>query len=327
MATPASDFDGAWKEALERFFEPFIAFFFPQVHAGIDWTQPVLFQDTTLQQVAPDEPQGKQHVDKLVRVVRRDGTPTWLLIHIEIQSQYDRGFPERMFCYHARIYDRDRRLVISLAVLADEEPAWRPDQFGYALWGCELALRFPVVKLRDLDRAMLETSPNIFAALTLLHRDAQETRGNSQARMQRKLEGYRRILRQGYTLEEIRALLRLMEYLLRLPTALTRPTFEAMKQIESEEIGMTLVTSFEAIGREDGRAEGQQELVLRQLTRKLGPLPKDVTARITALDNATMLLLADALLDFATQDELRAWVDQAPGASPPSAAETPDQAE
>jgi hypothetical protein len=87
MDTPVSDFDGAWKEALERFFEPFLAFFFPQVHAGIDWTQPVVFQDTALQQVAPEETQGKQHVDKLVRVVRRDGTATWLLIHIEIQSR------------------------------------------------------------------------------------------------------------------------------------------------------------------------------------------------------------------------------------------------
>ncbi|MFP4441422.1 MAG: hypothetical protein ACLFVO_29690, partial [Chloroflexaceae bacterium] len=87
MDTPASDFDGAWKEALERFFEPFIAFFFPQVHAGIDWTQPVVFQDTALQQVAPEDSQGKQHVDKLVRVVRRDGNAAWLLIHIEIQSQ------------------------------------------------------------------------------------------------------------------------------------------------------------------------------------------------------------------------------------------------
>jgi hypothetical protein len=318
MDTPASDFDGAWKEALERFFEPFLAFLFPQVHAGIDWTQPVLFQDTALQQVAPDEPQGKQHVDKLVRVVRRDGTATWLLIHIEIQRQYDRDFPERMFCYHARTYDRDRRLVVSLAVLADEEPAWRPDQFGYALWGCELALRFPVVKLRDLDRAMLEASPNIFATLTLLHRDAQETHGQPQARMQRKLDGYRRILRQGYTLEEIRALLRLMEYLLRLSTELTRPTVAAMKQIEREEVGMTLVTSFEAIGRED--------VVLRLLTRKLGPLPEEVTARIAALDSATMLLLADALLDFATQDDLRAWLDQLPGASPTNAAGAADQA-
>ena len=56
MDMPASDFGGAWKEVLERFFEPFIAFFLPQVHAGIDWTQPVVFQDTALQQVAPDEP-------------------------------------------------------------------------------------------------------------------------------------------------------------------------------------------------------------------------------------------------------------------------------
>ncbi|MFP4437030.1 MAG: DUF4351 domain-containing protein [Chloroflexaceae bacterium] len=99
-----------------------------------------------------------------------------------------------------------------------------------------------------------------------------------------------------------------------------------MKQIESEAVGMTLVTSFEAIGREDGRAEGQQELVLRLLTRKLGPLPEEVTARIVALDSATMLLLADALLDFATQDDLRVWLDQLPGVPPTNAAGAPDQA-
>ncbi len=323
MDTPASDFDGAWKEALEYFFEPFIAFFFPQVHAGIDWTQPVVFQDTALQQVAPEDSQGKQHVDKLVRVVRRDGNAAWLLIHIEIQSQRDIRFPGRMFRYHARTYDRDERQVVSLAILADEDLTWRPDQFGYALWGCELALRFPVVKLRDLDRAMLEASPNIFATLTLLHRDAQETRGQPQARMQCKLEGYRRILRQGYSPEEIRALLRLMEYLLRLPAELARPTVDAMKQIESEEVGMTLVTSFEEIGREDER----EELVLRLLTRKLGPLPEDVTTRIAALDSATMLLLADALLDFTTQEDLRAWLDQLPGAPPADNSAEPDAAE
>jgi hypothetical protein len=36
----------------------------------------------------------------------------------------------------------------------------------------------------------------------------------------------------------------------------------------------------------------------------------EVTTRITALDSTTMLLLADALLDFATQNDLRAWLDQ-----------------
>ncbi len=134
-----------------------------------------------------------------------------------------------------------------------------------------------------------------------------------------------------------------MEYLLRLPAELTRPTFEAMKQIESEEIGMTLVTSFEEIGREDGRVEGRvegraegraegrieerQALVLRLLTRKFGPLPEAVSTRITGLDSDTVLMLADALLDFATQAELIAWLDQPPGASPTNAAGAADQAE
>lgn len=312
MDVPASDFDGAWKEALERFFEPFVAFFFPQVHAGVDWTRPVVFHDTTLRQVASEDPQGKQHVDKLVQVVRGDGQPAWVLVHIEIQSQHDADFPARMFRYHARIYDRDRRQVVSLAVLGDEDAAWRPDRFGYDLWGCDLAFRFPVVKLLDLDRAALETSTSIFAALTLIHRDAQETRGNPQARMQRKLDRYRRLLRQGHTPEDIRAILRLMEYVLRLPPDLARPTYEAMKQIEIEEVGMTLVTSFEEIGRD----QGQRDLVGRLLTRKLGSLPEDVSARIASLDTDTVLALADALLDFSTLTDLTTWLAQQPVVPP-----------
>ncbi len=153
------------------------------------------------------------------------------------------------------------------------------------------------IKLHVISTA----SPNIFAALTLMHRDAQETRGRPQARMRRKLDGYRRILRQGYTPDEIRTLLRLMEYLLRLPSELTRPTVAAMKQIASEEIGMTLVTSFEEIGREDGRIEGRvegrieerQALVLRLLTRKFGSLPEEVSTRITGLDSDTVLILQE----------------------------------
>jgi hypothetical protein len=98
---------------------------------------------------------------------------------------------------------------------------------------------------------------------------------------------------------------------------------------------MTLVTSFEEIGREDGRAEGRvegrieerQALVLRQLTRKFGPLPEEVSTRITGLDSDTVLMLVDALLDFATQDDLVAWLDQPPGASPTNAAGAADQAE
>lgn len=35
MVSSPTDYDSPWKEALQRFFEPFMAFFFPTAHAGI----------------------------------------------------------------------------------------------------------------------------------------------------------------------------------------------------------------------------------------------------------------------------------------------------
>jgi hypothetical protein len=35
----AQELDSPWKEALQRFLEPCLAFYFPQAHAGIDWSR------------------------------------------------------------------------------------------------------------------------------------------------------------------------------------------------------------------------------------------------------------------------------------------------
>ena len=37
IATPPTDQDGAWKEAIEVYLRDFLALLFPVVHAGIDW--------------------------------------------------------------------------------------------------------------------------------------------------------------------------------------------------------------------------------------------------------------------------------------------------
>ncbi|WP_236848795.1 hypothetical protein [Candidatus Thiodictyon syntrophicum] len=36
----AADFDSPWKEAIDAYFQPFMALFFPAVHDRIDWTRP-----------------------------------------------------------------------------------------------------------------------------------------------------------------------------------------------------------------------------------------------------------------------------------------------
>jgi hypothetical protein len=311
MEQPPSDFDGAWKYALEQYFAPFLALFFPEAHAAINWGQPITFRDNELHQIAPEDQAGKQRVDKLVQVVRHDGTPTWVLIHIEVQSQREAVFAERMFRYSARIFDRERRPVVSLAVLGDEDLTWRPDRFGYALWGCELVLRFPTVKLRDLDPAVLEVTRNPFAVLTLLHRDAQETRGNPPERLRRKVLRYRALLRHGYSPSDVRSLLRLMEHLLRLDPELANQALEQMRQVEVEETGMdTFVTSFEEIGEARGRIEGQRELITRLLSRKIGALAPELQAHVIALSPDQLLSLSEVLLDFTSQADLITWLNQ-----------------
>ena len=37
MSQPATDLDSPWKEVIERYFQAFMAFFFPEAHAGIAW--------------------------------------------------------------------------------------------------------------------------------------------------------------------------------------------------------------------------------------------------------------------------------------------------
>jgi hypothetical protein len=114
---------------------------------------------------------GKRLVDRLVQVATRDGGEQWVYIHVEVQGQQDADFPERLFTYNYRLYDRYRRPVASLAVLADERENWKPTHFGYQLFGCEVGIRFPTVKILDYaDQAeALLADPNPFALVTAAH--------------------------------------------------------------------------------------------------------------------------------------------------------------
>ena len=68
-----TDFDGAWKEALEQFFRPFLDFCFPDIAARVDWSKGFDFLDKELQKVVHDAEMGTLRVDKLVQVYRLDG--------------------------------------------------------------------------------------------------------------------------------------------------------------------------------------------------------------------------------------------------------------
>ena len=72
----------------------------------------------------------------MVKIYLLDGTESWVLIHIEVQGQEEDEFNRRMYTYNYRIFDYYNRPVASIAVLGGTKEDWRPNHFGYNLFGC-----------------------------------------------------------------------------------------------------------------------------------------------------------------------------------------------
>src|SRR5881628_2269112 len=122
-AAERSDYDSPWKEAIEQYFEAFLAFFFPRVHADIAWDKGYELLNTELERVVRDATLGRRYADELVKVFLRDGTETWLLIHIEVQGYPEPALNQRLYVYNYRIFDRYGVNVVTLVVLTEDIPA------------------------------------------------------------------------------------------------------------------------------------------------------------------------------------------------------------
>jgi hypothetical protein len=252
-----SDYDSPWKEALDSYFQLFMAFFFPQAHAEIDWSRGYEALDKELQQVAHGAAVGRRVVDKLVKVWRKDGTEKWVLIHVEVQSQEEGDFPRRMYVYNYRLFDMYNRSVCSLAVLGDDRANWRPDHFGYDLWGCRVSFQFPIVKLLDYAPhvAALESHPNPFAAVVLAHLKTRETRADPNARRLWKVRLIKSLYDRGLGAEDVRQLFGFIDWMMDLPKALNNLFWDEVAQYEKEK-HMPFMTTPERIGLEKGLLRG-----------------------------------------------------------------------
>ena len=173
-----------------------------------------------------------------------------------------------MYSYNYRIFDRYNRSVASIAVLGDEGINWRPNQFGYNLFGCRVDFQFPIVKLLDYTQRQgeLEESRNPFATVVMAHLAALETRDNRTQRKQQKLNLVRRLYQQGFEREQVINLLAFVDWMLTLPLELEQEFRREVEQIE-EETRMGYVTSFERIAMEKGIEQGIEQGIKQGLIK------------------------------------------------------------
>jgi len=320
LRVPVADFDGAWKEALERYLHGLMDLFFPAIGAQIAWESGIEFLDQELQQVVRDAKLGKRRVDKLVRVRLRDGTAQWILVHIEVASQPYVKLEATIFEYHHRLMDRFGKPVLSVAVLADASPTWRPaGVYESNVLGCRLRFEFPICKLLDFakDWEALEHSKNPAAIVVMAHLRALETResGDMEQRAGYKWQLTRMLLERGYQRKEVLELFRLLDWLLELPEQLKLAFRQQIVEYEKQKT-MPFITSIELLGRKEGlkegreigRHEGKRELIFVQLEKRFGSLSPTTRQAIARLAPAALEQLAEAILDFGTLREAQKWL-------------------
>ncbi|CBN54244.1 MULTISPECIES: Rpn family recombination-promoting nuclease/putative transposase [Kamptonema] len=310
MSELQADFDGAWKQALDIYFEAFLAFFFAEVHGLIDWSIPPQSLEQELQQIVGEGDSGKRFADKLFQVWLRDGEEAWVLIHVEVQSQVKSDFAKRMYQYNYRTFDRYERSAISLAVLGDEQASWRPSSYGYALGGCRVSLEFPIAKLLDYESQWqsLESSRNPFAVMVMAHLKTQVTRGLPQERKLWKWSLVRSLFDRGYSRDEVVDLFRFIDRMMRLPVELEQQFKNDLRRYQ-EDRSMRFLSQIEEMAMEEGAERGAlqnaRESVLEILEARFEIVPLEVRQAVNMIADMSVLrrLLREAIaipsiLDF-----------------------------
>ena len=321
MPKKNADLDSPWKYALTLFFQKFMEFCLPELALPIDWSRGYESLDKELQKIIPASQTGKRLSDLLFKVWLKNGEEKWILIHLEIQGQKRDDFAHRMFVYNYRTYDQYKMPVVSIALLLDEDPSWRPDSFSIEnplKKELYLHFRYHLVKLVDYKSRKQELSErdDLFAIIILAQLMVMETRKNLTKRMQNKLSLIRELLKLGLTNEEARGLFKFLDWLMIIPEDLMLTYNQQIKEIADEWDVPYVSTSvrvarIEGIqeGKQEGRQEGRQEGVRMMLDKQIRRrFPKTVTAKhlhlINDSDTDMLTLWAEKLIDAQTIEEV-----------------------
>ena len=300
--------------------------FFPTSCSKINWSIRPRFRDKELAAVGFGDASNIMVADKLIEVRLLNGQAQWILIHIEVQAQYDAALAQRMFDYNYHISNQYGKPVSSLVLLADENPAWNPHHFHYEALETVTDFSFATAKLQNYANRTEElmASDNPFAWVALAHLRTQQARHDPDKLYAAKWQLTKLLFQHRWTKRRIIVLFKVINWMIALPTPHQERYWQAVLRFEKER-KMELLNPLEQWfvdqgwekglkkgmaqglekglekgleqGLEQGRNEGAAALLEWQLERRFGPLSQPTQRKLAKASMEQLRAWSEALID------------------------------
>jgi hypothetical protein len=155
--------DELWKIIIPTLWAPFLRFCMEDWVDRIDFTRKPDFLDKELKRLAPRGKAKNRVVDVLMRVYLKNGESKIFLLHIEVQGYFDPNFEHRLYQYYYRISDFLQEPIETRAILIDDDPNYRPQEYRQILGQTEMSFKFRMFKLLDNPPPYLGKEDNPFS--------------------------------------------------------------------------------------------------------------------------------------------------------------------
>jgi len=286
-------YDILWKGMLERVFDDFLRFVFSDAGRRFDMKKGFTYLDKELAELYPhpDEAANTKFVDKLVKVYTQTGKEKYLLVHVEVQGDYDKTFAARMFKYFYRIYDNyDQAPVLPVAIFSGGGGKRMGNRFHLEEDGMSLTYEFRTLDIKDFTDAELKASNNPFAGVMLVARGLSISgKDRDRKLLDQKVALAKHLYGKGFEKQKIEGIFSFIEnYVLFDKPEYNRIFKEQIDTITNKPNTMDIIEQVAEIREKKGREEGIVEARHTMVEKLL---------KETSFSEAKIASLADISID------------------------------
>ncbi len=267
--------DQLFKAVLQNCFDDFLKLFYPDVAERLDFATLRFLE----KELFTDFPEGsRREADIVAEVKTHDGDPELVLVHVEVQSRSERDFGRRMFRYYMALLLRYSAPVFPVVLYLHGGSGLSEEEYRVTVFGREVhRFCYQSIGLAHLDpREYLGESP-LGAALAALM-DRRKTR----APLELRVEMLTRVSQSALDDARKALLVNVIESYFRL-TATEAVRYEQL--IPGKENRNMEDTELSALSwASEIELKAKSDLLLKQLTKKFGPLPDGTAEKVHAIE-------------------------------------------